>query len=411
MYLNVKVRLCVGVMVAPANNGNPVRLKRELLKVIQKRLKGKELKVARGDWHSKRKPIGCGLTIHPGIGCPVGCSYCYIYDMGFSWQAAPYSLNGLQLVAALLFNKYFYPTKWGTYLAFGSVTEPFLPSVLPKTLEYLRAVGEYLGNPCQVSTKMVINDEHVDELARITGSKLSILVTVTSLSQYAHLERRAPHPLKRLELVSRLRSKGFKPFVFIRPLLPGLRVEEVDEIAELAKASGAYGIVVGNLRLSLNIVRRLMREGIDVAKHLKIDLGKLKRGFVDVRVDGALQSLIREGALKKGLIFLKRACCANTVSQLLSGYDDVVCPSLCFLNEQSCEKSCPARCRIRARGEPRHLDFDEVMREVLGSDEYEVEVEDHTLCAKLKRPLRDEKLASFALSYLFRRRVRFVKRF
>jgi hypothetical protein len=115
--------------------------------------------------------------------------------------------------------------------------------------------------------------------------------------------------------------------------------------------------------------------------------------------------------LKKGLIFLKRACCANTVSQLLSGYDDVVCPSLCFLNEQSCEKSCPARCRIRARGEPRHLDFDEVMREVLGSDEYEVEVEDHTLCVKLKRPLRDEKLASFALSYLFRRRIRFVKRF
>jgi DNA repair photolyase len=411
MYLSVKVRLCIRAMVALANNGNPVRLKKDLLKVIHKRLKDKELKVAKSDWHSKRKPIGCGLTIHPGIGCPMRCSYCYIYDMGFSWHATPYSLSGLQLIASLLFNKYFYPTRWGTYLAFGSVTEPFLPSMLPKTLEYLRAVVEYLGNPCQVSTKMVINDEYIDELARITGSKLSILVTVTSLNQYVHLERRAPHPLKRLEFVSKLRSKGFKPFVFIRPLLPGLRVEEVDEIVEQAKASGAYGIVVGNLRLSPSIARKLMSEGIDIAKHLKIDVSKLKRGFVDVRVDGDLQSLIREKVLKKGLVFLKRACCANTASQLLSGYDNVACPSLCFLNEQSCEKSCPSQCGIRARGEPRHLDFHEVMRETLGFNEYEVEVEDHMLHVKLKRPLRNEKLASFALSYLFRRRIRFIRRF
>jgi len=396
-------------MIALTNNDNPAQLKKELLKAVQKELRDEELKVAKSDWHSRRRPIGCGLTIHPGIGCPMQCSYCYIYDMGFGERATPYSLSGLQLVAALLFNKYFYPTRWGTYLAFGSVTEPFLSSVLPKTLEYLKVIGEYLGNPCQVSTKMVINDEQVDELSKVTSSKLSILVTVTSLSQYVRLERRAPHPFKRLELVSKLRRKGFKPFIFIRPLLPGLRAEEVDDIVERAKASGAYGIVVGNLRLSLNIVRRLMSEGIDVAKYLKVDIGKLKSGFVDVRVDDNTQTLIRERALSKGLIFLKRACCANTVSQLLSGYDDVVCPSLCFLNERSCEKSCPSQCKMKARGEPKQLNFHEVIREVLGFDEYEVEVEGHTMYIKLKKPLRDEKLASFALSYLFRRRVRFIR--
>lgn len=408
-YLSVKVRLCVEVMRTPINDSNPVRLKKELLKLVQKRLKNVELKVAKSDSHSRRKPIGCGLTIHPGIGCPLQCSYCYIYDMGFSRNATSYSLSGLQLVAALLFNKYFYPTRWGTYLAFGSVTEPFLPNIWPKTLEYLKAVGEYLGNPCQVSTKMIINDEKVDELAKVSGSKLSILVTVTSLSQYVRLERRAPDPFKRLELVSKLRSKGFKPFIFIRPLLPGLKAEEVDDIIERAKASGAYGIVVGNLRLSPSIMERLTKEGIDVAKHLKIDLSKLKRGFVDVRVDSNTQPLIRERALKKGLIFLKRACCANTVSQLLSGYDDVACPSLCFLNEEACEKSCPSRCKVKAKGEPKHLNFHEVIKEVLGSDEYEVEIEDYTMYIKLKKPLRDEKLAGFALSYLFRRRVRFIR--
>jgi len=397
--------------MAFAGNSNPVRLKKELLKAVQERLKDEELKVAKNDWHSKRKPIGCGLTIHPGIGCPMQCSYCYIYDMGFGKHVAPYSLSGLQLVTALLFNKYFYPTRWGTYLAFGSVTEPFLPSILPKTLEYLKAVREYLGNPCQISTKMVINDESIDELARASNSKLSILVTVTTLSQYVHLEKRAPHPFKRLELVSRLRGKGFKPFIFMRPLLPGLKAEEIDEIVERAKASGAYGIVVGNLRVSSSIMRRLVREGVDVARYLKVDPGKLKSKFVDLRVNHSVQSLIKERALNEGLIFLKRACCANTVSQLLSGYNDVICPSLCFLNEESCEKSCPSRCRAKARGEPKHLNFNELIREVLGSDDYEVEVEDYTVHIKLKKPLRYEGVASFALSYLFRRRVRFVGRF
>ncbi len=398
-------------MTALTGNSNPVWLKKELLKAVQERLKDEELKVAKNDWHSRRKPIGCGLTIHPGIGCPMQCSYCYIYDMGFSKHVTPYSLSGLQLVTALLFNKYFYPTRWGTYLAFGSVTEPFLPSVLPKTLEYLKAIREYLGNPCQVSTKMVINDESIDELARASNSKLSILVTVTTLSQYVDLERRAPHPFKRLELVGRLRSKGFKPFIFMRPLLPGLKVEEIDEIVEQAKASGAYGVVVGNLRLSSSIIRRLMSEGVDVVRYLKVDPDKLQSTFVNVRVNHFVQSLIKERALNKGLIFLKRACCANTVSQLLSGYNDVICPSLCFLNEDSCEKSCPSRCRAKARGEPKHLNFNELIREVLGSDDYEMEVEDYTVYIKLKKPLRYEGVAGFALSYLFRRRVRFVRRF
>jgi len=63
------------------------------------------------------------------------------------------------------------------------------------------------------------------------------------------------------------------------------------------------------------------------------------------------------------------------------------------------------------RGEPKHLNFNELIREVLESDDYEMEVEDYTVYIKLKKPLRYEGVAGFALSYLFRRRVRFVRRF
>lgn len=385
-------------------------MKKSLLKIIEKNLKKKELNLARSDWHSKRKPIGCGLTVHPGIGCPIQCSYCYVYDLGFNNYAIPYSLNGLQLVAALLYNKYFYPTRWGTYLAFGSVTEPFLPSIVPKTLEYLSVVAEYLGNPCQVSTKMIVNDELAEKLASVRKIKLSILITITSLNQYVHLEERAPHPLERLEGLKTLRAKGFKPFIFMRPFLPGLKIEEIEEIIYQARASGAYGIVVGNLRLSQNIIKKLLDKGVDVTKILT-DFKGLRRGFVDIRVNGGLLPLIRERALSKNLIFLKRACCANTVSQFLQGYRDVMCPSLCFLDEHSCERSCPSQCAIKAQGEPKHLDVHETIKGVLGTEDYEIEVEGHTVHLKLKKAIGNERIASFSLSYLLRRKVRLIKRF
>lgn len=391
------------------SNENPVLLKESLLKIVEKSLKKKELSLAKSDWHSKRKPIGCGLTIHPGIGCPIQCSYCYIYDMGFNNYAAPYSLNGLQLVAALLYNKYFYPTRWGTYLAFGSVTEPFLPSIVSKTLEYLKVVAEYLGNPCQLSTKMVVGDELAEELARMRKIRLSILITVTSLSQYINLEEKAPHPLERLEGLKKLRAKGFKPFIFMRPFLPGLKTEEVEELIDQAKASGAYGIVVGNLRLSPSIIKKLSDRGVDITKFLAIDFRGSKKGFVDVRVNGGLLPFIRERALSKNLVFLKRACCANTVSQFLQGCHDVMCPSLCFLNEHSCERSCPSQCARKARGEPKHLNMHETIKGVLGFEDYEVEVEGHNVYLRLKRAIENERLASFSLSYLLRRKVRLIR--
>ena len=387
-------------------SGNPITLKKELLDIVRKKLKKKELDIARNDWHAKRRPIGCGLTIHPGVGCPLQCSYCYIYDMGFYKYATPYSLSGLQLVVALLYNKYFYPTIWGTYLAFGSVTEPFLPNITVKTLEYLKAITEYLGNPCQVSTKMALRDEVIDELSSIKNLKLSVLVTLTSLHQYRSLEQKAPDPYDRLDFIKRLRKKGFKPFIFLRPLLPGLRIEEIDELIDQAKIAGAYGIVLGNLRLSINIVKRLVEHGLDVKELKKIvNVNNLKKGFIDIRVNGELFSSIRKRALEKGLIFLRRACCANTVTQYLHGLNEVICPTLCFLSKDACDPACPSQCRTKALGEPKHLDMNDVIKALLEFDEYKAEIEGYTMIIKPRRKVKDAKFISLVLSHLLRRKV------
>jgi len=131
--------------------------KERIRKQVEGLLSEREIEVARRDPHAKRPPRPCGITIHPGIGCPYACRYCYVYDMGFTQEVKPSQPNGLQLVYALLANKYFIPGARGSYLAIGSVTEPFHPLLKNKTLEYIEAIYRFLGNPTQFSTKQYID--------------------------------------------------------------------------------------------------------------------------------------------------------------------------------------------------------------------------------------------------------------
>ena len=122
---------------------------------LERRLSLTSIERARLDFHAKRRPRPCGLTIHSCIGCPNQCAYCYIQDIGFDFiEAKPYGLNGDELSLALLYNPWFMPRRVGTFLAFGSIADPFNPKCVDKSIEYFMKVHALLGNPCQFSTKM-----------------------------------------------------------------------------------------------------------------------------------------------------------------------------------------------------------------------------------------------------------------
>lgn len=388
--------------------GNPLLLKEVVKSQVEGKVGHEGRMRAASDWHARRKPIGCGLTIHPGIGCPFQCAYCYIYDMGFEAYATPYSLSGDQLTLALLYNRYFVPGPWGTYLAFGSVTEPLLPNIAGKTLEYMKSVALNLGNPCQVATKIPASDDLLDRIKSIRGLRLSILVTITSLRKYRALEEKASEPMERFEFIRRARRKGFKPFLFWRPFLPGLPLEEIEEMVCEAKRSGAYGVVVGGLRLSHNIVKRLVGRGMDL-RLLKsiVDLDRLKKGFVDVKIGDKEVEEVRSLVTAKGMIFLRRACCANTASQVLEGFEDAICPSLCFLSKRACDPSCPSKCYNKALRYPHHVDVESVVSYVLRTKSFHIEQQGVTLVVETSKRTCDVKWASSVLTQVLRRKVVF----
>ncbi len=279
---------------------------------IESLLDNEEVTRARSDHHSRREPIACGMTIHTSIGCSYGCIYCYVPDMGFPMNPKPYPLSGLQLVYALASNPFFVPGLHGTLLAYGSVTEPFMPEAVERTLEYMRETWKWLKNPVQVSTKSFIDSGLAKTLRSITDPYMSVLVSITTIKMHRVLEPNAPPPQKRFETIANLSRHGFHVTLFLRPIIPGVTDKEIDEIVRRAAEAGTAAVVPGSLRVTKGILLRLRLAGISVEEVMARvpHLPRNDREQVPIRTHD-IKELVRKISKHYGLKVLPSSCSAN----------------------------------------------------------------------------------------------------
>ena len=299
------------------------RKREELLKLVG------DARRARGDWHARREPRDCGITVHPGIGCDLGCVYCYVPDMKFPTdKVEPYPLSGPELALALVLNPNVAPGPTGTYVAVGSVTEPFHPLLLSKTFEYLKWL-KYLGNFTQLSFKMVFPERRLEEFKSSAEKRLSVLVSVTSLRRAKELEPKLPPPELRLELASKL---GRPAALFLRPIIPGVTDAEAPLILETALSYGIKDVVLGGLRVTRRILESLRSLGIRLEGRLK----RFPRGREQVYVNTwDLRREIARKAERLGMRVLYTACDAN------ARHHGEVCWDSCIFDRELCEELPP----------------------------------------------------------------------
>jgi len=297
-----------------------MKTKERVVSKLESLLDSRELQQAEKDHHARRKPIACGLTIHPGIGCSYNCIYCYVPEMGFPRKIKPYPLNGLQLAYALSINPFFVPGPRGTLLAFGSVTEPFAQETIERTIEYLDITRKFFGNPQQISVKGVINSEQLDRFTRLVDPYISILVTITTLKYYKQVEPLAPPPTERLELAKHLLRRGLHVSLFLRPIIPSVTTSEAREIAETAKKIGIKYTVIGSLRVTPGIIKRL--EALSKSTSLEI-ASEVKKRLPRLPINSRDQVVVQERDLKK------------RVEKILKTHSLRVLPSSCSANIHS----------------------------------------------------------------------------
>jgi len=381
--------------------------RREFLKLeLEAKLPEESATRARNDYHARKPPRPCGFTVHSVLGCTFACNYCYLPDMGISFSSAsPYGLRGEEITYALLSNSYFLPGRLGSLIAVGSVGEPFVDEKgSRKTLEYLAAFSKYLGNPVQFSTKALLSEEHVRALAAMK-LPLSPLVTVISLQNHKVLEPHAPSPEERFLTIKRLRQSGLKPILFLRPLIPGVNLDDVEDIIVEAKNSGAVGVVVGGFRATATNLTRLKKLGVNLSEvEARIKKPPQRGEQVPLSMED-LKRKVLNVAREKGLVPFLSACCANNFTAYLRDSLRAPCPGLDFIEGKFCTE-CPVGCpRQKTEVDPEEVKS--VVKRFTGGGELEVTVDDRyiVLSRLMKRKLKP--VHKHLLEVGYRRRVLF----
>jgi len=284
--------------------------RRRALKGLEKLLSEAEVERARRDWHAGRKPRPCGLTVHTGVGCRGACIYCYIYDMGFGPGVRSYPLRPEALAYSIASNPYVLVGEWGTFLALGSVTEPFLEETRDYTIALLSVLRRYLGCPAQLSTKWTLSDEDIGRLAR-SDPLISILYTIVTIDLCRVLEPGAPTAEERLQTAGEMVRRGLRVSLFVRPVIPGVTDVEAGKILDAAADAGIRSVVVGTLRVTRRIYDRLssippVREEL----RGRVDASRLSRRQVAIR-GGDLKRMVVNAARERGFKVYPSACAAN----------------------------------------------------------------------------------------------------
>jgi hypothetical protein len=96
--------------------------------------------------------------------------------------------------------------------------------------------------------------------------ELSPLISITTLEHWKKLEPNAPPPEKRFKSIANLTEAGYKVFLYLRPLIPGLVDYEIEELLSEAKKAGAVGVVSGGFRVTVGIMDTMKKAGLNVSE-------------------------------------------------------------------------------------------------------------------------------------------------
>jgi DNA repair photolyase len=187
-------------------------------------------------------------SVNPYRGCEHGCIYCYArpshaflgLSPGLDFETRLFAKPD---VAQRLREELARPGYRCRPLALGTNTDPYQP--LERRRRLTRAVIEVLAecsHPVSVLTKSALVERDLDLLAAMAADRLAaVYVSITTL--YAGLARtmepRAAAPLRRLELVRRVRAAGVPCGVLVAPVIPGLTDHELETILDAAAQAGA----------------------------------------------------------------------------------------------------------------------------------------------------------------------------
>ncbi len=221
------------------------------------------------------------------LSCPFDCSYCFVEDLNFNQKRnVAYLTQEQQKLLEEL-------PKEIKMIMLGCDTEFFQSK--KDSLNTLKKLSE-LNKDVSVITKLNLSQDFIEEIKAVAdifahnGNVLSFSVSLPCNKSAKIWESKAPSPEKRIETLKLAYNAGLKNLVAIRPLMPSISNEELEEVIYATK-DFCCGYYSGPLYLKT--LDLLSKEEQKLFKIEKIQPHWMPKGnmFFKVEKEGQAESL------------------------------------------------------------------------------------------------------------------------
>jgi len=176
--------------------------------------------------------------INPYVGCTHACIYCYAdyYTKKFSGHKEGWgSFVDVKINAPEILVKEIVKKRRGI-VYISSLTDPYQP--IEKKYEITRNILEILARynwPVVIQTKSSLILRDLDVLSRFKEIEVGFTIISLDENKCKKLERFAPSPSERIKALKKLKESGIKTFVFIGPIMPFTKLEEIKSVVQKTK--------------------------------------------------------------------------------------------------------------------------------------------------------------------------------
>jgi len=198
-------------------------------------------------------------SLNPYRGCSHACAYCYARPTHEYWGFGAGTDFDSKIVvkpeAPVLLRKALLRPSWeGELIVFSGNTDCYQP--LEASYGLTRACLEVCAdfrNPVGIITKSALVPRDLDLLRRLHEEawvQVYFSVAFADAETARKVEPQVPTPAKRFEAMRRLSDAGIPTAISIAPVIPGLNDDDIPELLQRARESGACGGTFILLRLS-----------------------------------------------------------------------------------------------------------------------------------------------------------------
>lgn len=187
------------------------------------------------------------IFLNTNLGCSSGCLYCYLPEEGLkinAKQGTTPKISFEKILDHLSVDPRFIPGKSGTMLSIGCFSECWDKSNRFDTQQLIIQLLAY-GNFIQLATKRQVKYEDLEPIIKSSNwnGQLRIYVSSASITEWANWEPGTTHPNKRFESFTACRKAGIFAYLYIKPVIPEVTLQDGTIFASVMQKFNVPAIV------------------------------------------------------------------------------------------------------------------------------------------------------------------------